>query len=63
MFTATEYMLLYKIIAHRQSGVGCLDFVLAPLRQALPGRELCIVTTSDMGCCLLIGIGAKIDLG
>ena len=31
----------YIGFAHRQSDVGCLDFVLAPLHYALPGGEPC----------------------
>ena len=33
----------YILFAHRQSDVGCLGFVLAPLPQALPGGEPCIM--------------------
>ena len=35
VFTTTRYILF----AHKQSDVGCLDFVLAPLPWALPGGE------------------------
>ena len=37
VFTTARYILF----AHRQSDVGCLDFVLAPLPLALPGGEPC----------------------
>ena len=42
VFTATRHI----VSAHRQSDVGCLDFVLATRPYALPGGKPCTAYTS-----------------